>query len=126
MCGVRGAVSCWFFPERSEAAVPLLWTGSQDQNAAQGREGTSHLHYDSPDINESAFFVSHCLTSSCSKSDFVMVVFLITFGLQLHAEIQFELLEGAALALATLNGLNVQGQTIKVTPPVVFCAFQSR
>lgn len=55
-----------------------------------------------------------------------MVVFLITFGLQLHAEIQFELLEGAALALATLNGLNMQGQTIKVTPPMVFYTFQSR
>ncbi|TNM85311.1 hypothetical protein fugu_007582 [Takifugu bimaculatus] len=32
--------------------------------------------------------------------------------------IQFELLEGAALALATLNGLNVQGQNIKVQRPV--------
>lgn len=37
------------------------------------------------------------------------------FGLQVHAEIEFELLEGAMLALKTLNGLNVQGQPIKVT-----------
>lgn len=104
----------------------MLWASSQDQNAAHGHEGASHLHSDSPDINESAFFFSHCLTSFCFNLDLVMVVFLINFGLQLHAEIQFELLEGAALALATLNGLNVQGQNIKVTPPVVFCAFQSR
>eukprot|EP00066_Takifugu_rubripes_P021864 XP_011611130.1 PREDICTED: putative RNA exonuclease NEF-sp isoform X2 [Takifugu rubripes] len=39
-------------------------------------------------------------------------------AVRLHAEIQFELLEGAALALATLNGLNVQGQNIKVQRPV--------
>lgn len=37
------------------------------------------------------------------------------FGLQVHAEVEFELLEGAMLALKTLNGLNVQGQSIKVT-----------
>lgn len=36
------------------------------------------------------------------------------FGLQVHAEIEFEMLEGATLALKTLNGLNVQGQPIKV------------
>lgn len=43
---------------------------------------------------------------------------LITFGLQVHAEIEFELLEGAELARKTLNGLTVQGQAIKVTPPL--------
>lgn len=37
------------------------------------------------------------------------------FGVQVHAEIEFELLEGAMLALKTLNGLYVQGQPIKVT-----------
>lgn len=37
------------------------------------------------------------------------------FGLQAHAEVEFELLEGAMLALKTLNGLNMQGQAIKVT-----------
>lgn len=51
--------------------------------------------------------------------------FLIAFALQVHAEIEFELLEGAELALKTLNGLNVQGQAIKVTPPIVFCSFRS-
>lgn len=33
---------------------------------------------------------------------------------QVHAEIEFELLEGAMLAVKTLNGLNVLGQSIKV------------
>ncbi|XP_076004090.1 RNA exonuclease 5 [Genypterus blacodes] len=37
---------------------------------------------------------------------------------RIHAEIEFELLEGALLALKTLNGLKVQGQTIKVQRPV--------
>uniref|UniRef100_A0A3B4FJ35 RNA exonuclease 5 n=1 Tax=Pundamilia nyererei TaxID=303518 RepID=A0A3B4FJ35_9CICH len=35
-----------------------------------------------------------------------------------HAEIEFELLEGAMLAVKTLNGLNVLGQSIKVQRPV--------
>lgn len=33
---------------------------------------------------------------------------------QVHAEVEFELLEGAVLALKTLNGLSVKGQPIKV------------
>ncbi|XP_019958641.2 RNA exonuclease 5 [Paralichthys olivaceus] len=35
-----------------------------------------------------------------------------------HAEVEFELLEGAVLALKTLNGLSLQGQSIKVQRPV--------
>ncbi|XP_069023360.1 RNA exonuclease 5-like [Embiotoca jacksoni] len=35
----------------------------------------------------------------------------------LHAKIEFELLEGAVLALRTLDGLDVQGQSIKVQRP---------
>lgn len=46
--------------------------------------------------------------------------------LQLHAEIVFELLEGAALALTTLNGLNVQGWSIKVNPLPPCPSFFSR
>lgn len=45
------------------------------------------------------------------------------FGVQVHAEIEFELLEGATLALKTLNGLYLQGQPIKVTLyPFFFCS----
>lgn len=42
------------------------------------------------------------------------------FGLQIHAEIEFEMLEAALLALTTLNGLNVQGQPLKVTAFLFF------
>lgn len=42
------------------------------------------------------------------------------FGLQVHAEVEYELLEGAMLALKTLNGLNMQRHTIKVTLIPVF------
>lgn len=103
MCGVCGAVSCWVQPEGSEAAVPLLRAGSQRPNAEHGCEGTSHLRHDSSHPNQS---VSGGTTSFRTFS-----------GLQVHAEIQFELLEGAELALKTLNGLNVQGQAIQVSPP---------
>ncbi|XP_040001312.1 RNA exonuclease 5-like isoform X2 [Xiphias gladius] len=37
---------------------------------------------------------------------------------RVHAEVEFELLEGAKLALKTLNGLNLQGQSIEVKRPV--------
>ncbi|XP_068583846.1 RNA exonuclease 5-like isoform X2 [Cebidichthys violaceus] len=37
---------------------------------------------------------------------------------RVHAEVEFELLEGAMLALKALNGLNMQGQSIKVQRPV--------
>ncbi|XP_036949422.1 RNA exonuclease 5-like [Acanthopagrus latus] len=37
---------------------------------------------------------------------------------RVHAKVEFELLEGAVLALTTLNGLSVQGQLIKVQRPV--------
>lgn len=47
-------------------------------------------------------------------------------GLQIHAEIEFEMLEGALLALKTLNGLNVQGQPIKVTIFLFFLPPSSR
>lgn len=36
------------------------------------------------------------------------------FGLQVHAQVQFELLEGAMLALKTLDGFKMQGLSIKV------------
>lgn len=42
-------------------------------------------------------------------------IFSDTFGPQVHAEVEFELLEGAVLAIKTLNGLKMQGQSIKVT-----------
>ncbi|GLD68267.1 putative RNA exonuclease NEF-sp [Lates japonicus] len=37
---------------------------------------------------------------------------------RVHAEVEFELLEGAVLALKTLNGFHLQGQSIKVQRPV--------
>ncbi|XP_037619767.1 RNA exonuclease 5-like isoform X1 [Sebastes umbrosus] len=37
---------------------------------------------------------------------------------RVHAEVEFELLEGAVLALTTLNGFNMQGHSIKVQRPV--------
>ncbi|XP_041640211.1 RNA exonuclease 5-like [Cheilinus undulatus] len=37
---------------------------------------------------------------------------------RVHAEVEFVLLEGAVLALKTLNGFNIQGQSIKVQRPV--------
>uniref|UniRef100_A0A3P8SRP8 RNA exonuclease 5 n=1 Tax=Amphiprion percula TaxID=161767 RepID=A0A3P8SRP8_AMPPE len=39
-------------------------------------------------------------------------------SVRVHAEVEFELLEGATLALKTLNGLNVQGQPMKVQRPM--------
>nr|XP_046226674.1 RNA exonuclease 5-like [Scatophagus argus]XP_046226683.1 RNA exonuclease 5-like [Scatophagus argus] len=43
---------------------------------------------------------------------------MLTKTVRVHAEVEFELLEGAVLALKTLNGLNMQGQSIKVQRPV--------
>lgn len=125
MCGVCGAVSCWFLPEGGEAAVPLLRAGSQHPNAERGCEGTSHLQDDSSDPGESVVFLQSVRETGGKGKRLQLGSFLIAFGLQVHAEIEFELLEGAELALKTLNGLNVQGQAIKVTPPIVFCSFRS-
>ncbi|TNN46188.1 putative RNA exonuclease NEF-sp [Liparis tanakae] len=43
---------------------------------------------------------------------------MLTTSVRVHAEVEFELLEGAALALEALHGLNMQGQFIKVQRPV--------
>ncbi|XP_045903251.1 RNA exonuclease 5-like isoform X2 [Micropterus dolomieu] len=43
---------------------------------------------------------------------------MLNTTVRVHAEVEFELLEGAMLALKTLNGLNMQGQSIKVQRPV--------
>ncbi|KAM9363753.1 RNA exonuclease 5 [Symphorus nematophorus] len=43
---------------------------------------------------------------------------MLNTTVRVHAEVEFKLLEGAVLALKTLNGLNMQGQSIKVTRPV--------
>uniref|UniRef100_UPI0037E9167E RNA exonuclease 5-like n=1 Tax=Semicossyphus pulcher TaxID=241346 RepID=UPI0037E9167E len=43
---------------------------------------------------------------------------MLSTAIRVHAEVAFELLEGAALALKALNGLNVQGQSIKVQRPI--------
>ncbi|KAA8595274.1 hypothetical protein FQN60_012409 [Etheostoma spectabile] len=43
---------------------------------------------------------------------------MLNTSVRVHAEVEFELLEGAMLALKTLNGLNMQGQSIKVQRPV--------
>ncbi|KAI3353424.1 hypothetical protein L3Q82_019946, partial [Scortum barcoo] len=43
---------------------------------------------------------------------------MLNTAVRVHAEVEFELLEGATLALKTLNGLNLQGQPIKVQRPV--------
>ncbi|XP_054460153.1 RNA exonuclease 5-like isoform X2 [Anoplopoma fimbria] len=43
---------------------------------------------------------------------------MLTTTVRVHAEVEFELLEGAVLALKALNGLNMQGQSIKVQRPV--------
>ncbi|KAJ4944251.1 hypothetical protein JOQ06_012796 [Pogonophryne albipinna] len=43
---------------------------------------------------------------------------MLNTTVRVHAEVEFELLEGAELAVKTLNGLNMQGQSIKVQRPV--------
>ncbi|XP_042341648.1 RNA exonuclease 5-like [Plectropomus leopardus] len=43
---------------------------------------------------------------------------ILNTAVRVHAEVEFELLEGAMLALKILNGVNVQGQSIKVQRPV--------
>ncbi|KAK2817339.1 hypothetical protein Q5P01_025530 [Channa striata] len=43
---------------------------------------------------------------------------MLNTTVRVHAKVEFELLEGAMLALKTLNGLNVQGQTVRVQRPV--------
>ncbi|KAF7662363.1 hypothetical protein LDENG_00237440 [Lucifuga dentata] len=43
---------------------------------------------------------------------------MLNTAVRIHAEIEYKLLEGALLALQTLNGLKVQGQHIKVQRPV--------
>uniref|UniRef100_UPI003AAEF652 RNA exonuclease 5-like n=1 Tax=Centroberyx gerrardi TaxID=166262 RepID=UPI003AAEF652 len=43
---------------------------------------------------------------------------MLNTTVRIHAEIEFELLEGAMLAVETLNGLHVHGQHIKVQRPV--------
>ncbi|XP_026158473.1 RNA exonuclease 5 [Mastacembelus armatus] len=43
---------------------------------------------------------------------------MLNSTVRVHAELEFEVLEGAMLALQTLNGLNIQGQSIKVQRPV--------
>ncbi|XP_020498848.1 RNA exonuclease 5 [Labrus bergylta] len=43
---------------------------------------------------------------------------MLNTAFRVHAEVEFELLEGAVLALKTLNGLHMQGQPIKVQRPV--------
>ncbi|KAM3864623.1 RNA exonuclease 5 [Diretmus argenteus] len=43
---------------------------------------------------------------------------MLNTTVQIHAEIEFELLEGAMLAIKTLHGLSVHGQCIKVQRPV--------
>ncbi|XP_074538633.1 RNA exonuclease 5 [Halichoeres trimaculatus] len=43
---------------------------------------------------------------------------MLNSAFRVHAEVEFELLEGAMLAVKTLNGLNMQGQSIKVQRPV--------
>ncbi|XP_076584738.1 RNA exonuclease 5 [Chaetodon auriga] len=43
---------------------------------------------------------------------------MLNTTVRVHAEVEFKLLEGALLALKTLNGLNLQGQSIKVQRPV--------
>lgn len=48
----------------------------------------------------------------------VQKIKMLQTAVRVHAEVEFELLEGAMLALKTLNGLNVQGQSIKVQRPV--------
>eukprot|EP00064_Thunnus_orientalis_P021074 superscaffoldBa00006178_g21229 len=48
----------------------------------------------------------------------VQKIKMLNTAVRVHAEVEFEQLEGALLALKTLNGLNVQGQSIKVQRPV--------
>ncbi|XP_029006693.1 RNA exonuclease 5 [Betta splendens] len=48
----------------------------------------------------------------------VRKVKMLNTAVRVHAEIEFEMLEGAILALKTLNGLDLQGQSIKVQRPV--------
>ncbi|XP_063738927.1 RNA exonuclease 5-like isoform X2 [Eleginops maclovinus] len=43
---------------------------------------------------------------------------MLNTTVRVHAEVEFELLEGAVLAVKTLNGLNMQGQSVKVQRPV--------
>nr|XP_020478441.1 putative RNA exonuclease NEF-sp [Monopterus albus] len=48
----------------------------------------------------------------------VQKIKMLNTAVRVHAEVEFELLEGAVLALNTLNGLIVHGQSIKVQRPV--------
>ncbi|CAJ1054008.1 RNA exonuclease 5-like [Xyrichtys novacula] len=48
----------------------------------------------------------------------VQEVKMLRTTFRVHAEVEFELLEGAVLAVKTLNNLNMQGQPIKVQRPV--------
>ncbi|KAM7009696.1 RNA exonuclease 5 [Tautogolabrus adspersus] len=48
----------------------------------------------------------------------VRKITMLNTAFRVHAEVEFELLEGAVLALKTLNGLHMQGQPIKVQRPV--------
>ncbi|TKS68543.1 RNA exonuclease 5 [Collichthys lucidus] len=43
---------------------------------------------------------------------------MLNSAVRVYAEVEFELLEGAVLAIKTLNGLKMQGQSIKVQRPV--------
>uniref|UniRef100_A0A8D3BS29 RNA exonuclease 5 n=1 Tax=Scophthalmus maximus TaxID=52904 RepID=A0A8D3BS29_SCOMX len=43
---------------------------------------------------------------------------MLNTAVRVHAEVEFKLLEGARLALKTLNGYSLQGQSIKVHRPV--------
>ncbi|RVE75918.1 hypothetical protein OJAV_G00003690 [Oryzias javanicus] len=48
----------------------------------------------------------------------VREVRMLNTSVRVHAEVEYELLEGAVLALRTLNGLTVKGQPIKVQRPL--------
>lgn len=61
-----------------------------------------------------AFIVSPIRYETRAAKFFTVAWMLKCLISQVHAEIEFELLEGAMLAVKTLNGLNVLGQSIKV------------
>lgn len=61
-------------------------------------------------LNDSDWLINRHLNSPS-------ILWTITVcGPQLHAQVEFQLLEGAVLALKTLDGLILHGQVLKVSP----------
>lgn len=100
------AVPSQLFQKGSEAAVWLLRAGPQSPNVEHRSQGGFHV------------YVCSVITERGKKERLSLsldeVLLLVMFNFQIHAKVEFQMLEGAMLALEVLNGLSVSGQTIKV------------